>query len=296
MSRVLTFKDYHSLINLQPTPFKYTDKNLNYAALVRHLAEYFSGPSNSLSRQSVEDQRAFIRHVLTIRDPTPNHRYSSQIYDLIDRMLTYERDYMKTLTQATKLPMQFTSFPYIRVWRGDITTLIIDAIVNAGNSNLLGCFQPTHICIDNVIHAAAGPRLRDDCYTIMEKQQRPEPVGHAKITIGYNLPSKYVLHTVGPQLHHDTRITQDDVRELASCYEACLNLAAEIDTITSIAFCCISTGLFAFPADHACRIAIQTVINWFRKQKSNTKLSLIVFDVFTLEDEQRYVNELKNFL
>ncbi|CAF2934721.1 unnamed protein product [Rotaria sp. Silwood2] len=295
MSRVLTFKDYYSLINLQPMSLKSTYKNLNYGAIVRQIAEYFSGSNNSLSRQSIEDQRAFIRHALTIRDPTPHHRYSFEIYDLIDRMLTYERDHMKTLTQAIKLPIQFTSFPYIRVWRGDITTLIIDAIVNAGNSDLLGCFQPTHICIDNVIHAAAGPRLRDDCYTIMAKQQQPEPAGHAKITVGYNLPSKYILHTVGPQLFHGTRITQDNARELASCYEACLNLATEIDTITSIAFCCISTGLFAFPADHACRIAIETVINWFQQRKSNTRLSLIVFDVFSLEDEQRYVNELTNF-
>ncbi|CAF1455365.1 unnamed protein product [Rotaria sordida] len=295
MLRVLTFKDYYSLINLQPTAFKSTDKNSNYDAIVRQIAEYFSGPSNSFSRQSIEDQRAFIRHILTIRDPTPTNRYSSQIYDLIDQMLTHERDHMKILTQATKLPIQFTSLPYIRVWRGDISTLIIDAIVNAGNSNLLGCFQPTHLCIDNVIHAAAGPRLRDDCYTIMAKQRQPEPVGHAKITIGYNLPSKCVLHTVGPQLFHSTHITQDNVRELASCYEACLNLATEINTITSIAFCCISTGLFAFPADHACRIAIETVINWFQQQKSNTKLSLIVFDVFSLEDEQRYINELTNF-
>ncbi|CAM4952446.1 unnamed protein product, partial [Rotaria socialis] len=113
----------------------------------------------------------------------------------------------------------------------------------------------------------------------MEKQQQSEPVGHAKITAGYNLPSKYVLHTVGPQLFHGAYVTQDNVRELSSCYEVCLNLANEIGTITSIAFCCISTGLFAFPADHACRIAIETVINWFQRQKSNTKLSLIVFDV-----------------
>ncbi|CAF2006520.1 unnamed protein product [Rotaria magnacalcarata] len=295
MSRVLTLKDYHNLINLQPISFKFTDKNLNYAAIIRQIVEYLNGPNDSVSQQSIEEQRAFIRRLLTIRDPRPSDRYSSHIYNLIDRVLTYERDHMKSLTQASQLAVQFVSLPFIRVWRGDITTLIIDAIVNAGNSNLLGCFQPTHLCIDNIIHAAAGPRLRDDCYTIMEKQQQSEPVGHAKITAGYNLPSKYVLHTVGPQLFHDAYVTQDNVRELASCYEACLNLANEIGTITSIAFCCISTGLFAFPADHACRTAIETVINWFQRQKSHTKLSLIVFDVFSLEDEQRYVNELVHF-
>jgi len=295
MSRVLTLKDYHSLINLQPISFTSVDKNISYDTIVRRIVEYFSGSSNSFSRRSIEEQRAFIRHILTIRDPGSDHQYPTDIYDLIDQMLVYERDHLKNLTQAINLPIQFKPFPKIRVWRGDITSLIVDAIVNAANSGLLGCFQPTHLCIDNVIHAAAGPRLRDDCYKIMEKQQQSEPVGHAKITIGYNLPSKYVLHTVGPQLNGYARVTRDNARQLASCYEACLNLATEINTITSIAFCCISTGLFAFPADHACHIAIETVINWLRERGSNTKLSLIVFDVFSLEDEQLYLNALKNF-
>ena len=117
-----------------------------------------------------------------------------------------------------------------------------------------------------------------------------------KFTLAYNLPSKYVLHTVGPQLNPGSHVTEQDVRQLASCYEACLNLATEINTITSIAFCCISTGLFSFPADHACHIAIDTVINWLRQRGSKTNLSLIVFDVFSLEDEQRYLHALNKFL
>jgi O-acetyl-ADP-ribose deacetylase (regulator of RNase III) len=296
MSRVLTLKDYYSLINLHPTPLKSANGKMNYDDIVRRIAAYLHGPNNSYSHYPTNEQRAFIRDVLTTREPALKYRYSADIYDLIDQMLAYERDYMKSLTQAIHLPIQFKSLPSIRIWRGDITTLIIDAIVNAANSGLLGCFQPTHLCIDNVIHAAAGPRLRDDCYTIMEKQRQSEPVGLAKITIGHNLPSKYVLHTVGPQLHRGAYVTPNDARELASCYEACLNLATEINTITSIAFCCISTGLFAFPADHACHIAIQTVIHWLQKRGSNTKLSLIVFDVFSLEDEQRYIDKLKTFL
>jgi O-acetyl-ADP-ribose deacetylase (regulator of RNase III) len=296
MSQVLTLKNYQSLINLQPIAFKLVDQKLNYDTIVRQIAKYFSGSFNSHAHRSIEEQRAFIRHVLTIRDPTPEHLYSNDIYDLIDQMLAYERDHMKTLTLAINLPIQFKTLPKIRVWRGDITTLIVDAIVNAANSGLLGCFQPTHLCIDNVIHAAAGPRLRDDCYKIMQKQRQSEPVGHAKITSGYNLPAKYVLHTVGPELYPGARVTQDDARQLASCYEACLNLASEMNTITSIAFCCISTGLFAFPADHACHIAIETVLKWLQQRGSNTKVSLIVFDVFSLEDEQRYFNALRKFL
>lgn len=295
MSRILQFKDYFQLINLQPMKVKSLDRNFNYNSIVRQILEFFIGSRDSITHQSIEEQRAYIRHILTIRDPRPSHRYPPHIYDLIDEMLIYERDHMKSLTEANRLPIQFATLPYIRVWRGDITTLIVDAIVNAGNSDLLGCFQPTHLCIDNVIHAAAGPRLRDDCYTIMTKQQQPEPVGHAKITAGYNLPSKYILHTVGPQVFVGASITQTDARQLASCYEACLNLATEMNSITSIAFCCISTGLFAFPADYACRIAIETVTNWFRQRKSNTRLSLVVFDVFSIEDEQLYMNELKRF-
>jgi O-acetyl-ADP-ribose deacetylase (regulator of RNase III) len=295
MSQVLTLKDYHSLINLQPITSKPADGKLNYDTIVRQIAKYFSGPLNSLAHHSIEQQRAFIRHVLTIRDPTPEHHYSSDMYNLIDQMLAYERDHMKTLTLAINLPIQFKSLPKIRVWRGDITSLVVDAIVNAANSGLLGCFQPTHLCIDNVIHAAAGPRLRDDCYKIMKKQGQSEPVGHAKITSGYNLPSKYVLHTVGPQLYPGARVTRADAQQLASCYESCLNVATEINTITSIAFCCISTGLFAFPADHACHIAIETVIKWLQQRGSNTKVSLIVFDAFSLEDEQRYLDTLKKF-
>ena len=291
-------KDYRSLINLQPPIVsKNLDKNFNYDMTVREILNYLTQSSSSipLSRYSVTQQRAFIRELLTIRDVTREQPYPSHIYDLIDQMLIYERIHMKTLTNVIDLPIQFAELPQIRVWRGDITTLVVDAIVNAGNSGLLGCFQPTHLCIDNVIHAAAGPRLRDDCYRIMTEQRHSEPVGLAKITLAYNLPSKYVLHTVGPQLTPGQRVTEHLAQQLASCYKSCLDLAAEMDNITSIAFCCISTGLFSFPAQQACRIATTTVINWFNKQKSKTRLSLVVFNVFNSDDEQFYINQLKSY-
>ena len=296
MSQVLTLQDYHSSINLQPTVSPSVDKDISYDTIVRQIAAYLSGTSNSLSHHPIQQQRAFIRHELTIRNPTPTHHYPSDIYELIDQMLAYERVYLKTLADARTLPIQFQSLPMIRVWCGDITTLIVDAIVNAANSGLLGCFQPTHLCIDNVIHAAAGPHLRDDCYTIMQKQRQSEPTGQAKITLGYSLPSKYVLHTAGPQLCSGDPVTQENARELASCYESCLNLASDMNTITSIAFCCISTGLFAFPPDHACHIAIKTVLNWFKRKGSQTNISLIVFNVFNPADEQRYLDALNSYL
>lgn len=292
MARVLSLKDYSSLINLQPAPVVRMSNTAPYDSIVRELTQYFTGRNDSYAHLPTAQQRSLIREVLTVRDASPDQRFPARIYELIDQMLAFERDHQKSLTPAIHLPVQFSALPHIRVWRGDITTLAVDAIVNAANSGLLGCFQPTHLCIDNVIHAAAGPRLRDDCETIMRAQHKPEPSGHAKITIGHNLPCKYVLHTVGPQLHHGAHVTKADDQQLASCYQSCLNLAEEIGTITSIAFCCISTGLFAFPADRACHIAIETVLAWFRQRGTSTRLSLVVFDVFSPEDEQLYLDKL----
>lgn len=292
MSAVLNLKDYHSLINLEPIVPKKLDRNFNYDETVRKILAYLT---RSSFHYSTEQQRAFIRELLTIRDVERESPYPSDLYDLIDQMLIYERDHMKTLTNIIDLPVQFHSLPEVLVWRGDITTLTIDAIANAGNSGLLGCFQPTHLCIDNVIHAAAGPRLRDDCYRIMSKQKSAEPIGHAKITLAYNLPSKYVIHTVGPQLHPGQTVTENLVQQLASCYESCLNLAAEMNTITSIAFCCISTGLFSFPAEQASQIATKTVLSWLDKHRSKTRITRIVFNVFNSDDERFYVKQLKQF-
>jgi O-acetyl-ADP-ribose deacetylase (regulator of RNase III) len=136
----------------------------------------------------------------------------------------------------------------ISIWKGNITTLKVDCIVNAANSALLGCFQPNHQCIDNAIHWQAGPRLRKDCEKIMELQgDIPEPEGESKITRAYNLPSKYVLHTVGPQLSKGATPTSSESKALQSCYVKCLDIANEISNIRSIAFPCISTGLFGYP-------------------------------------------------
>ena len=294
MSQTLTLRDYQSLINLQPIPVQSVDKNINYDEIIHQLVQSLNLFSSSHPPCSIQEGRAFIRRVLTMRHPQSEQPFSAQIHQLIDQMLAYERDHLKTLTNAMSLPVQFPSLPQIRVWHGDITTLTIDAIVNAANNDLLGCFEPSHLCIDNVIHAAAGPRLRDDCYQIMQTQQQFEPAGHAKITLGYNLPAKYVLHTVGPQLYPGTDATSSDDRALASCYKACLDLATEINTITSIAFCCISTGIFAFPADRAYPIAIKTVLQWLAKRGSQTKISLIVFNVFSEADEQRYLTALNH--
>ena len=168
--------------------------------------------------------------------------------------------------------------PRLAIWQGDITTLKVDAIVNAANSQMLGCFVPRHYCIDNAIHTMAGVELREKCLEIMRAQGHEEPAGQAKITPGYNLPAKYVLHTVGPIVSGP--LTETHRRLLASCYRACLDLAAEYECRT-VAFCCISTGVFLFPNQPAAEIAVKTVRQYYEETGSQLN---VIFNVFKDED------------
>ena len=171
----------------------------------------------------------------------------------------------------------------IYLWQGDITTLKVDAIVNAANKALLGCFIPHHRCIDNAIHTQAGLQLRRECDEIMKEQGTFEKTGQAKITAGYNLPAKHVIHTVGPIIY---RVVEDDDKELlASCYRNCLKVALE-NNLKSIAFCCISTGEFRFPNDLAAEIAVAEVKKFFR-ENPNANLK-VVFNVFKDLDKKLY--------
>ena len=169
------------------------------------------------------------------------------------------------------------------LWQGDITGLAVDVIVNAANSNFIGCMQANHDCIDNIIHTRAGVQLRLDCDAVIKEQGRKEPMGKAKITKAYNLPSDYVIHTVGPFI--DKRgVSPLKEKLLASSYRTCLALADEYEQET-IAFCCISTGEFNFPQQHAAEIAIQTV----KEYLSGTQSTLnVIFNVFKDDDLQIY--------
>lgn len=178
----------------------------------------------------------------------------------------------------------------IKLWQGDITRLKVDAIVNAANSQLLGCFVPLHRCIDNAIHSAAGIQLRLECNEIMKNQRSPEPTGTAKITSGYNLPAKHVIHTVGPIIRND-KVRAEDETQLASCYWSCLKLADE-KQLKSLAFCCISTGEFRFPNQRAAEIAISTVENYFECVQEST-LETVVFNVFKDLDYLIYADLLE---
>ena len=170
----------------------------------------------------------------------------------------------------------------IFLWQGDITRLRVDAIVNAANSGMTGCYQPLHNCIDNCIHTFAGVQLRYICGKIMDEQGHAEPTGQAKVTPGYNLPCRAVIHTVGPIVRG--ALTKEDERLLASCYESCLR-AAEENGFRSIAFCCISTGVFGFPQRRAAEIAVRTVRKYREEKGGAIK---VVFNVFKDEDYEIY--------
>lgn len=225
------------------------------------------------------EQRRMLRSLMNVRMPK---QISKEFLKFQDEYLQEElsRKHVTTLEELKELQ------PEIYVWKGDITTLRVGAIVNAANSGMTGCYQPCHACIDNCIHTYAGIQLRLKCADIMREQGHEEETGKAKITPAYNLPCDYVLHTVGPIIYDKVR--KEDERLLASCYESCLSLAEE-NGVESIAFCCISTGVFRFPNDRAAEIAVATVRDY--KQRTGSRIK-VVFNVFKELDEKLYTDIL----
>lgn len=220
-------------------------------------------------------QRMLLRGLMNIREPKS---ISSEFLRVQDEYLCEETK-AKGITDINDLnPVA----PGIYLWQGDITTLRCDAIVNAANSGMTGCYVPNHRCIDNAIHTYAGIELRLACAKLMEEQGCPEPTGSAKITPAFNLPCKYVLHTVGPII--SGQVTDKDIKMLSSCYNSCLELAAE-NRLESVAFCCISTGEFRFPNDLAAKVAVYTVREFITKQTSVKK---VIFNVFKDTDRKIY--------
>ena len=200
-----------------------------------------------------------------------------------ESFLQAEDEYLTSLTKGKGVTDIADLSPIedgIYLWQGDITALKCGAIVNAANSGMTGCWQPCHTCIDNCIHTFAGVRLRYECDRIMQKQGHEEPTGRAKITKGYNLPCDHVIHTVGPIVQG--RLTNEHCRLLESSYQCCLELAVQ-NSIDSIAFCCISTGVFGFPQKQAAEIAVRTVRE-FRK----THTIKVIFNVFKEDDYEIY--------
>ena len=222
-----------------------------------------------------EEQRLLLRALMNVRAA---RKCSPEFLRVQDEYLRAELD-AKGITDVDSLtPVRGGLY----IWRGDITTLRCDAIVNAANSGMTGCYIPNHRGIDNAIHTFAGVELRLACAELMEQQGYPEPTGRAKITPAFNLPCKYVLHTVGPII--DGCVTKADKELLASCYRSCLELAAE-NGLESVAFCCISTGEFHFPNEQAAQIAVETVKEFLKTQTSVKK---VIFNVFKDLDKAIY--------
>lgn len=228
--------------------------------------------------QNYNDKRNLLRSLMNVRPPL---KVSEDFLKVQDEFLTNET-LNKNLTDPDNI---HENKGKISLWQGDITTLKVDAIVNAANSKLLGCFIPMHNCIDNVIHSAAGVQLREECNNIMNVQGRDEKIGDAKITDAYNLPSKHVIHTVGPAIPQGSKPSETDMDKLKNCYISCLKLA-DLHNLESIAFCCISTGVFNFPKNKAAEIAITTVEEFLNSNE--TSLKHIIFNVFTDEDYMIY--------
>ena len=236
--------------------------------LLDEMPEY--RPQAEIFPNEAGAQRRLLRSLMNVRSPRPLRK---DFLTMQNELLSEERE-EKGVVEAAELPVTAVH-PQIAIWRGDITRLKADAIVNAANSALLGCFVPCHGCIDNAIHSAAGLQLRDACAEIMRAQGHPEPAGRAKLTCAYNLPARYVLHTVGPIVGR--WVTWKDRRELAACYRSCLALAAE-HGLRSVAFCCISTGEFHFPNQEAAEIAVRTVREFLEQQ--TTSVERVIFNVF----------------
>ena len=221
------------------------------------------------------EQKRLLRGLFNVRMPGKINGDFLKVQDEYLQEVTKEKGIMdlKDLTPAEE---------GIYLWQGDITTLRCDAIVNAANSGMTGCYQPCHNCIDNCIHTYAGIQLRNVCADIMEMQGQEEPTGQAKITQAFNLPCKYVLHTVGPIVQG--QLPKEHEELLASCYRSCLELADE-NEVKSVAFCCISTGVFMFPNERAAEIAVQTVRDYRREKNSGIE---VIFNVWKDEDYEIY--------
>ena len=250
-----------------------------------YLIQYLLQEESRFAHQTIptdkQGQENLLRSLMNIRPPRP---ISHEFLKIQDEYLK-ERNKERGMTDIIDLkPVESDSRLYI--WQGDITTLKCDAIVNACNSQMLGCFSPMHGCIDNFIHTYAGIELRLKMYEIMTRQGHEEETGKAKITSGYNLPAKYILHTVGPIVQW--RVTKEDEELLASCYRECLKLAVE-SGVESIAFCCLSTGVFRFPQRRAAEIAVKTVKDFLDQ---DNRIKKVIFNVFKDEDLKIYHNLL----
>ena len=280
----LAFEEYRREFDLTPYPrpalveseeekMERCDRILKFLLRERGMIAAFSS--------TYQRKRGVIREYMNTRNPLPVP------FDVLadQDALFWTESVERGIVQADDIP----EIKYnIAHWQGDITRLQADAIVNAGNTSLLGCFLPRHNCIDNVIHSAAGMQLRADCARLIALQGHEEEIGDAKLTRAYNLPAKYVIHTVGPRVGRE--VTAEQRSQLRSCYNSVFDLAEEAGC-KHVAVCCVSTGVFNFPREEAAEIAAGAAVNWkLRHKDSGMK---IIFDTFLDADAKVYENILK---
>ena len=235
----------------------------------------------NLDALDIGEKRVIFRGLSNQRLPIP---LSSEFMRLQDEILSFERDH-KQIVDVNKLA-------YVKnmtIFQGDITTLKIDAIVNAGNPMLLGSFEPCEPSVDNIIMSAGGLQIRQELNFLMNRQGHPEPNGKAKLTKGYNLPASYIIHTVGPMVID--RVSYHDKIDLMNCYKSSLSLAVE-NGFKAIAFCCISTGTFRFPRQLASKIAVKTVYDWLKEKNFPIK---VVFCVYNDQDRRFYEDAFEEY-
>ncbi|MBQ7372137.1 MAG: protein-ADP-ribose hydrolase [Blautia sp.] len=251
--------------------------------LIRELQKEETELSHYSIPKDEQSQKDLLRGLMNIWVPKP---LSEEFLRIQDEYLTEENKMKGIRNLADLQPLAIDNRLYL--WQGDMTTLKVDGVVNPANSQLLGCWRILHNCLDNLLHSGAGLALRQRCFEIMQAQGHEEPTGQAKITPAYNLPAKYILHTVGPIVQG--RLTKEHERLLASCYTSCLNLAAE-NNLESIAFCCISTGVFMFPNQRAAQIAVEKVRNWLDETGSDMKVIFNVYKDLDLEIYQKLLSD-----
>lgn len=256
---------------------------IDYLANERALE---NAPSiDELESKSTDDLFSLFRTLVNTRQP---QHADPSFYEAQDELLRGLIAETGTATPDDTVPSPLDE--RLSLWRGDITRFAADAIVNAANDQMLGCWIPNHRCIDNAIHTFAGVQLREECARQMDELRQEhgnsysQPTATPMITPAYNLPTKYVIHVVGPIVSRG--LTSQHIEELAQCYRSCLALAAE-NGCASIAFCCISTGVFMFPADKAAEIAVKTARDWLDEHPGSC-MKKVVFDVFSENDERIY--------
>lgn len=246
------------------------------------------------SGNSYDEKRKILRSLMNIRMPGKMDDDVVKVQDEFLREEAREKGIVKLSDIMTVKEQYGSNHPFgdkISVWQGDITRLEVGAIVNAANSQMLGCFIPCHGCIDNAIHSSAGIELREECSRLMKRKrilygpEYEEPAGQAMVTPAYNLPAEYVIHTVGPIV--SSGLTEKLKQDLRNCYKSVLKCCVE-NNIKSVAFCCISTGEFHFPNKEAAEIAVEEVTEFLKEQGDN--FERIIFNVFKDMDKIYYQN------